>query len=153
HSYDEVFSRKDDNMHYKKKYIIFSMIISLLFILTFQPISILAEDSVNKNDLDSEIEKSGETIRDEMDRDGEELDTHDLKDIPEGKKEFYKAYKDEFDEMRDNKMGGEVYVDLIEKFDYQGGQFVCGNFDVMCHIVNVMYVGGTSMANFILAPL
>src|SRR5699024_12366482 len=84
------FHERMITMHYKKKYIIFSMIISLLFILTFQPISILAEDSVNKNDLDSEIEKSGETIRDEMDRDGEELDTHDLKDIPEGKKEYYK---------------------------------------------------------------
>ena len=140
-------------MHYKKKYIIFSMIISLLFIFTFQPISTLAEDSVNKNDLDSEIDKSGESIRDEMDRDGEELDTHDLKEIPEGKKKFYEAYKDEFDEMRENNMGGEIFVDLIEDFDYQGGQFVCGNFDVTCHIVNFMYVGGTSMANFILAPL
>ncbi len=131
------------------------MVVAIFFIITIQPLTALAEeiepDSLNRGD--SEVEKSGEDIRDEIDTESEELDTHDLKEIEEGKKKFYNAYKDEFDEMEESVAGGKTYVKLIKKYDYQAGNFDCGKFDVLCHLVNVVFVGGSSIINFLLAPI
>jgi len=131
------------------------LVVAIFFIITIQPLTALAEeiepDSLNRGD--SEVEKSGEDIRDEIDTESEELDTHDLKEIEEGKKKFYNAYKDEFDEMEESVAGGKTYVKLIKKYDYQAGNFDCGKFDVLCHLVNVVFVGGSSIINFLLAPI
>lgn len=134
---------------------IFTLIITMMSIVAMQPVYALAEevetDSLNRGD--SELNKSGEDIRNEIDTDTQELDTHGIKDIKDGKGKFYKAYQDEFDEMEENMVGGQVYVDLIKKFDYNKGSFKCGMTDVLCHITNVVYVAGTSTINFIMAPL
>jgi|SRR5699024_5619250 len=134
---------------------IFTLIVSIMYIVTMQPLDALAEevepDSLNRGD--SELNKSGEDIREEIDVDSQELDTHNLKEIEDGKKKFYNAYKDEFDEMAETTPGGQVYVDLIKKFDYNKGSFDCGMTNVLCHITNVVYVAGTSVINFLMAPM
>lgn len=132
------------------------MVLALSF---FQPITALAEHSIPEPESglyregDIELDKSGEEIRDEIDVDSEEFDTHGLKEIKKGKKEFYKAYKDEFDELEETVPGGSTFVDLIKDFDYQAGSFDCGKFSIMCHIVNFIFVTGSSLINFLVSPL
>lgn len=134
------------------------MMFFILMLSTIEPITVSAnsldrgsEEEGNK--VDTEVDKSGGKLREEMDQDQQELDTHDLKDIEDGKGKFYEAYEEEFDEMEETVAGGKIFVKLMKKYDYSAGNFDCGKFDVLCHIVNIIYVSGTSIVNFLLAPL
>lgn len=143
----------------KRKTLLMIMILLVFFLSISHPVYTLAEvDPGKKNGEslyrgDDEIKKSGEEIREETDVESEELDTHGLKDIKEGKKEFYNEYSDEFDELEENVPGASIFVDLIKDFDYVSGNFDCGKFDILCHIVNFIFVTGTSIINFLVAPL
>src|SRR5690606_17958050 len=102
---------------------------------------------------DVEIQKSGDELRDEISGDTQELDTHGIKEIGDKKGDFYNAYKKEFDAWAEDIPGGQVYKELIQVYNYQNGNFECGKFDVMCHIVNFGYVTGASVVNAFLAPI
>lgn len=136
-----------------RKIPIITMIFFIMFLFTLQPISSLAKEVDSLNRGDAEINKSGETIRDEIDMDIEELDTHSLRDIEKGKGKFYESYEEEFDEMEETVAGGKIFVDLMKKYDYHAGNFDCGKFNILCHIVNIIYVSGSSIVNFLLAPI
>lgn len=137
----------------KKVFAITGIAILLFLFVMYPSVPVVDAESDSLHRGDDEIDKSGEEIRDEIDADSKEFDTHDLKDIKDGKGKFYKAYKDEFDEMKDKVPGGQTYVDLMKKYDYNAGNFDCGMTDVLCHIVNVVYVGGVSVIDFIMSPL
>lgn len=143
-----------------RKIFALTMIFVVMFLFTLQPISSLAKEteSLNRGDEtwnsgDAEINKSGETIRDEIDLDQKEADTHGLKDIEDGKGKFYDAYEEEFDEMEESALGGKVFVGLMKRYDYSAGNFDCKTTDILCHIVNIVYVAGASVVNFLLSPL
>lgn len=131
------------------------MIVAVVFLFTLQPLTAFAEsaeqDSLNR--ADAEIQKSSEEIRKDTDVEQQKLNTHDLRDIGDNKGDFYDAYKEEFDKMEETVPGGKTFVDLMKKFNYQAGNFDCGMTDVLCHIVNVGYVSGSSVINFLLAPI
>lgn len=135
-----IFSRK------RKK--IISLV--MLFVFLLFPLNTMA-DSLNRGDV--EIQKSGDELRDEISGDTQELDTHGVKEIGDKAGDFYEAYKEEFDTWAEEIPGGEVYRGLIENYNYQHGNFECGKFDVMCHIVNFGYVTGASVVNAFLAPI
>jgi hypothetical protein len=119
--------------------------------MTFlEPYSAFA-DSLRRGD--SEIDKSGSEIREEIDVEQENFDTHGLREISEGEGGFYDAYKDEFDDLAETVPGANTFVELMKKYDYHGGEFDCGRFDVMCHIVNFVFITGTSVINFLVAPM
>lgn len=105
------------------------------------------------NGVDSELDKSGSEIESEIHSEKKELETYKLKEIPEGKGEFLKAYKTEFEEWKEEVPGGKQYYKLMEKYDYQEGEFTCGKFDILCHIINFGYVSGTSIVSALLSPL
>lgn len=105
------------------------------------------------NGVDSELNKSGSQIESEIKTDQKELETYNLKEIPEGKGEFLKAYEAEFDEWKETVPGGKQYYKLMKKYDYQEGEFTCGKFDIMCHVTNFGYVTGTSIVSALLSPL
>lgn len=142
-----------------KKSIIFLSIILLFINFLFAPVTSSAEileDDNNGNSLnkaDSELEKTGDQIREEIELDTEELETHGLKEIGNKKGDFYKAYKEEFDEIEENVPGGATYVKLMKKYNYHDGEFECGKFDIVCHVVNFGFVMGSSIVNALLAPL
>ena len=147
---------------YKKikqiKITLFAVMIISIFIVPMTAYAVpTAEDTNNPNSLqrpsDSEIGKSGSQIRDEINFDSEELDVHGVREIGNKKNSFYKAYKDEFDEWADNVPGAAIYVKLIKKYHYKDGEFVCGKFDVLCHIVNFGFVTGSSIVNALLSPI
>ena len=135
-----IFSRK------RKK--IISLI--MLFVFLLFPLNTMA-DSLNRGD--AEFQKSGNELRDEISGDTQELDTHGIKEIGDKKGDFYNAYKKEFDAWAEDIPGGQVYKELIQVYNYQNGNFECGKFDVMCHIVNFGYVTGASVVNAFLAPI
>lgn len=122
----------------------------MLFVFLLFPLNTMA-DSLNRGDV--EIQKSGDELRDEISGDTQELDTHGVKEIGDKAGDFYEAYKEEFDTWAEEIPGGEVYRGLIENYNYQHGNFECGKFDVMCHIVNFGYVTGASVVNAFLAPI
>jgi len=127
-------------------------LIPLLILIGFLlfPLNSIA-DSLNRGDAD--FQKTGDELRDEISGDTEELNTHGLKEIGDKKGDFYSAYKTEFDTWAEEVPGGQVYKELIEQYNYQNGNFECGKFDVMCHIVNFGYVTGSSIVNAFLAPI
>lgn len=127
-------------------------IIPLLMIVVFLlfPFNSMA-DSLNRGD--DELQKTGDELRNEISGDTEELETHGVKEIGDGKGDFYGAYQTEFDTWAKEVPGGEVYKDLMKNYNYQAGNFECGKFDVMCHIVNFGYVTGASIVNAFLAPI
>lgn len=132
----------------KKRMKIISLTMIVVFLLF--PLSTMA-DSLNRGD--AEIEKTGDELREEISGDTQELDTHGLKEIGDAKGDFYSAYQEEFDTWAEEVPGGEVYKNLIKEYNYQAGNFECGKFDVMCHIVNFGYVTGASVLNSFLAPI
>lgn len=141
-----------------RKTLAYIMILIVLILSTIEPLTTSANSldrgSQNEgNRVDTEINKSGKKLREEMDVDQQELDTHDLKEIKDGKGKFYEAYKEEFDKMEEDVAGGKIFVKLMKSYNYNEGNFDCGKFDVLCHIVNIVYVAGTSIVNFLLAPL
>lgn len=143
-------------MFFKKRLklpLILASVLSFFFLFNIYPMFSSAEELDSLRSGDREIEKSGEEIRDEIDGDAKELDTHDLREIKDGPKKFYKAYKKEFDKFEKDVAGGGVYVDLIKKYDYNAGEFDCGMTEVLCHIVNVVYVSGKSIIDFLMSPL
>lgn len=131
------------------------MLILMFTLLTNTPATFAKEteggDSLNK--VDEEFNKSGKQLRDEISVVTEELETHGLKEIGNKKGDFYKAYKDEFEEWKDKVPGAGIYVKLMKKYNYQEGDFECGKFDVLCHIVNFGFVTGTSIVNALLGPM
>lgn len=144
----------------RNKYLAIPMIFIVMFLFTIQPTTTLAKEteSLNRGDEtwnsgDAELNKSGETLRKEIDLDQTETDTHDLKEIGDKKGDFYDAYKEEFDEYEESALGGKVFVSLMKKYNYQEGNFDCGMTNILCHIVNVVYVAGASVVNFLLDPL
>jgi len=114
-------------------------------------------DSLNLDDsnnpADQEINKSGDEIEDEIEIDRQEFESKELKEIEEGPGKFHKAYEDEFDEWEEKYPGAGIYVDLLKDFDYQKGSFDCGTFDVLCHVTNIIFVGGSSIINAFLSPI
>lgn len=123
---------------------------SVMLILLNIPMSVLA-DSLNRGD--SEINKTGKELRDEISVDTEELQTHGIREIGNKKGDFYKEYKEEFTEWEDTIPGAKIYVKLIKKYNYAEGDFECGKFDILCHIINFGFVTGTSIVNALLAPM
>lgn len=105
------------------------------------------------NGVDSEFDKTGDQIESEIKTEQKELETYNLKEIPEGKGKFLKEYKTEFEQWKDEVPGGKQYYKLMKKYDYQEGEFTCGKFDILCHIINFGYVTGTSMVSALLSPL
>lgn len=105
------------------------------------------------NGADNELNKSGKQIETEIKIEEKELETYNLKEIPAGKGEFVKAYEEEFDEWKESVPGGKQYHKLMKKYDYQEGEFACGKFDILCHIINFGYVTGTSIVSALLSPL
>lgn len=151
-------------MNIAKKSILFLTIGCIFFISLLNPIASLAEEDkgdgsngINRNELDTELQKDSDTIQEEIDENIEEgeneLDSDEGVDVDDGAGELYDEYKDEFEEIRENQIGGEIFVDLIKDFDYNKGSFDCGKLDILCHIVNVTFVGGSSIINFLLEPL
>lgn len=114
-------------------------------------------DSLNLEEsnspADQEIDKSGDVIEDEIEVDREEFESNELKEIDEGSGGLYDAYREEFDEWEDKYPGAGIYVDLLKNFDYHKGSFDCGRFDVLCHVTNIVFVGGSSIINAFLSPI
>lgn len=149
---------------FTKKSTLFLLISCIFFISLLNPIATLAAEDkgdgsngINRNELDNEINKDEEEIKEEIDEDIEEgeneINADEGVDVEDGKGEFYDEYKDEFEDIKDNQIGGEIFVDLIKDFDYNKGSFDCGKFDILCHIVNLGYVAGSSIINYLLEPL
>lgn len=132
----------------RKKLKIIPLVMIVVFLLF--PLNSMA-DSLNRGD--DELQKTGDELRNEISNDTKELETHGVKEIGDKAGDFYTAYRTEFDEWADSVPGGEVYRELIKRYNYQKGNFECGKFDVMCHIVNFGYVTGASIVNAFLAPI
>lgn len=151
-------------MKYSKKIFVYALMFAIVFMSFLNPLATLAEedkgdgsDGINKNELDNELQQDEEEIEEEIDEDIEDgeadLDVEEGVSVEEGAGELYEAYEDEFEEVRKSQIGGEIFVELIEDFDYVKGSFDCGKFDILCHIVNITYVAGSSIVNFLLKPL
>lgn len=124
--------------------------LAMMFVFLSFPLNSMA-DSLNRGDV--EFQKTGDELRDEISGDTKELNTHGVKEIGDKAGDFYDAYRTEFDRWAQEVPGGEVYRELIKRYNYQKGNFECGKFDVMCHIVNFGYVTGSSVVNAFLAPI
>lgn len=135
-------------MFLRKKTKLIPVIMLIVFLLF--PLNSMA-DSLNRGD--AEFQKTGDELKEEISGDTKELDTHGLKEIGDKKGDFYNAYKTEFDSWAGKYPGGQVYKELIQQYNYQNGNFECGKFDVMCHIVNFGFVTGSSVVNAFLAPI
>lgn len=138
-------------MKVSKKFTRLILLSAVMLILLNIPITVLAEDRLNRGD--SELNKSGQQLRDEISVDTEELQTHGLREIGDKKGDFYKAYESEFDAWGESVPGGKVYVKLIKSYNYAEGDFECGKFDVLCHIINFGFVTGTSIVSALLGPI
>src|SRR5699024_143026 len=157
-------NRKDDNLNIAKKSILFLTIGCIFFISLLNPIASLAEEDkgdgsngINRNELDTELQKDSDTIQEEIDENIEEgeneLDSDEGVDVDDGAGELYDEYKDEFEEIRENQIGAYVFVALIKDFDYNKCSFYCSELDILCHIVIVTFVEDTSINNFLLQVL
>lgn len=141
----------DNKMLGKKRRIqMFLIAIMMLFVFT---LPMTASANSLERPVDSEFNKSGSELREEIEFESEELDVHGLREIGNKKNSFYKAYKEEFDEWADNVPGAAIYVKMMKKYHYKEGEFKCGKFDVVCHIVNFGFVTGSSIINALLSPI
>lgn len=137
-------------MKSSKKFTKIILFFVVLLILLNVPLTVLA-NGLNRGD--SELNKTGSQLREEISVDTEELETHGLREIGNKKGDFYKAYEEEFDAWGESVPGAKIYVKLIKSYNYVEGDFDCGKFDILCHIINFGFVTGTSIVSALLGPI